>query len=158
MKKAHLSACPSCTRHVRVSEEVCPFCGAPLSDAFRAEEAPKPPRGRLTRAALYAFGAGSITFATACGGSTNNEPEDASPPILDAAYGAPPIDSGKDVEQDTSQPPLFDAAYGGPPIDAGSDAEDASHPIVDAAYGGPPFDAQGGALYGAPPLPDSGSH
>ena len=31
MNKPHLVACPSCARHVRVSEVACPFCGAVLA-------------------------------------------------------------------------------------------------------------------------------
>jgi len=149
MTRAHLVACPSCARHVRVSERTCPFCEGVLDDAFRSRPAPRPPASRLSRAALYAFGAGTLTLATACGGSTSDENPDAAP-IVDAAYGGPPRDGGGDAD---AQP---GALYGAPPFDASADAQ----PVVDAAYGGPPIDAssdaqpdaQGHAAYGGPPI------
>jgi hypothetical protein len=159
-KQSHLSPCPSCAIHVRVSESACPFCGVALSDAFRAQSAPRPPQRGLSRSALYAFGAGAVTLATACSsGSSQQEPSPApmygSPPLVDsgsdaafdggadtgpvALYGGPPIDAGPGP--DTGPGP----AYGGPPTDGGHDASDAGEPdafpIVDAAYGGPPIDA-----------------
>lgn len=155
MTKSHLRACPGCDRHVRVSEAACPFCGSVLSDSFRAAPVPQPPRVRLTRAALFAFGAGSLGLTPGCSSTTTPEPLYGAPPytdaggsdaaedapigIVDAAYGGPSIDS--------SPGPL----YGAPPADAGQDtgtdagsndaALDAPIGIVDAAYGGPPIDA-----------------
>src|SRR4051812_27908416 len=65
---SHLVPCPECSRHVRVSETTCPFCGRALD--LSALPAPALPRTRLGRAATFAFGA-SIVGATAlvsCGG------------------------------------------------------------------------------------------
>jgi hypothetical protein len=78
----HLVACPSCTRHVRVSESSCPFCHHALSDAVRATPEPRGPAVRLSRGALYAFGVGALTVATACSSS--------SPAQVIVPYGVPP--------------------------------------------------------------------
>jgi hypothetical protein len=52
-----LTPCPSCSRHVRVSDAACPFCGATVTVAPPGP-APAPGlRGRLGRAALFAAGA-----------------------------------------------------------------------------------------------------
>jgi hypothetical protein len=159
----HLSPCPKCERHVRVSEEACPFCGAALEEAFRGRAAPRAPRVRMGRAALYAFGTSAMTMAAACGGAEISP--DAGPPIVDAAYGGPPVDGGGDAragdadfdamgEPTYGGPPWFDAAadvmgtaaYGGVAmLDGGADGQavdaDGAPPMVDAAYGGPPIDA-----------------
>jgi hypothetical protein len=159
MTKSHLRACTGCARHVRVSEVACPFCRAPLSEAFRASPAPLPPRARLSRAALFAFGTGTLALGPACSssppatsdGGVLSEPAyggvspivDSGNPVMDAEYsldaaygGFPPFDSGPFMTED---------AYGGMPIDAGQEAnadagEDAPVEIIDAAYGGPPFE------------------
>lgn len=48
-----LVPCPSCQRHVRAAEQVCPFCS---STAHRPAAAADAPSGaRLTRAAVVAF-------------------------------------------------------------------------------------------------------
>ncbi len=177
MTPSHLVACPSCARHVRVTERACPFCSSVLSATLRSSPAPRAPAARLSRAALYAFGAGTLSMASACGGTTSPGVE--SHQMADA-YGGPPVDTG------THEP--MDAADGGPALDSGTDATrpcdfkdcmdsglDAPPPMIDAAYGGPGFDTgadtmfngaygspardsggnepdvMGGALYGAPP-------
>ncbi|HET6283691.1 MAG TPA: hypothetical protein VFH73_22235 [Polyangia bacterium] len=65
--KSQLRPCPSCARHARIVETVCPFCHAALPDSFGL--APFPDRsGRLlSRAALFALGA-SLMGAPACDG------------------------------------------------------------------------------------------
>jgi hypothetical protein len=108
----------------------------------------------LGRAALYAFGAGSITLATAACSSDegtaiplyggpptpyDSGAEDAPYLGVDAAYGGPPLDAGNLRDVGNDAPLMLDAAYGGPPIDAGADAP----LMVDAAYGGPPIDGGG---------------
>ena len=71
---AHLRPCPGCSRHVRVSEGTCPFCGVLLEPAFRAAPAPIGPSRRLSRAALLAFGTGTLVLTPAvaidCGMTT----------------------------------------------------------------------------------------
>jgi hypothetical protein len=64
--RAHLAPCPSCARHVRVSEQACPFCGAELPAALRATPPPNMPAARLKRAAVYALGAGALAI-NGCG-------------------------------------------------------------------------------------------
>ena len=127
MTKGHLLPCPGCTRHVRVSETVCPFCQVPLSDEFRAQVQPRPPAGRLGRAALSALGAGTIALASASSCSSVT---------VQPLYGAPPADASLEVS------PIADAAYGGPPVDStirplyGAPPT----PAADAADGGPSTD------------------
>src|SRR4051812_25681851 len=74
---SHLVPCPQCSRHVRVAESSCPFCGSALE--LSAVAAPQLPRTRLGRAATFAFGA-SIVGATAlvsCGGDDTSTGGDA---------------------------------------------------------------------------------
>lgn len=69
---SHLVPCPSCSRHVRVSEPECPFCGDSLDLA--GTPAPALPTSRLGRAATFAFGATLIgaTSMVACGGDSDD--------------------------------------------------------------------------------------
>ena len=70
MSQPRLVACSSCARHVRVSETACPFCGSVLPDSLREGAPPQPPGARLTRAALFAFGTGTLALAPACSSSS----------------------------------------------------------------------------------------
>jgi len=65
---SHLVPCPACSRHVRVTEPTCPFCGDGL--ALAGTPAPSLPKSRLGRAATFAFGATlvGVTTVVACGG------------------------------------------------------------------------------------------
>src|SRR5690348_16726175 len=63
---SHLVLCLSCQRHVRVSDERCPFCAVGLSAEQRASAEPVLPRRRLGRAALFTFGA-TLIGGAACG-------------------------------------------------------------------------------------------
>jgi len=123
-----LSPCPSCTRHVRISESICPFCAATMPERAAADDAALPV-ARLSRGAVYALGAarakglavaGAAIAAATLGGC--------------AAYGSPPHDGGPgaDMSVDLGS---FDAMYGSPDlgVDAGVDFGG-----IDAAYGGPP--------------------
>ena len=134
-----LLPCPSCARHVRVSDDTCPFCATTLPP--RAAPALRIPAGRLGRAALFALGTGAASVA-ACGGSTSTSTYDdagsssgssgSSGEVGVPAYGLPalPVDGGTDA------PILVDAAYGGPPHDAAADAE--ADGSAAPAYGLPP--------------------
>ncbi len=118
---AHLRPCPACTRHARVSEHACPFCGKRFAESFRANARPQAPAVRLSRAALAAFGAGTLAFAPACSSGSSN-------PL----YGAPPPEY-------TDDGGTADAQVVG---DAGSDA---GLPGVAPVYGAPvmePADAE----------------
>lgn len=60
-----LAPCPSCQRHVFVSDAVCPFCGS--RDARVARSVPKGlSRSGLSRAAMVALGTTTV-MAAACG-------------------------------------------------------------------------------------------
>ena len=70
---SQLLPCPACNRHVRQSESSCPFCSAPLSLA----DAPAAvlPRGRLGRAATFAFGATLVGATALVGCDDTDTPE-----------------------------------------------------------------------------------
>ena len=93
-----LAPCRSCSRHLRVSETVCPFCG----DATRAatSEASRP--GRLSRVAA----AVSVALTVgACQRETGPAP----------AYGGPPMnDSMRQVTPPTTPNAAPDAAAAPP--------------------------------------------
>ena len=135
MTDARLLPCPACARHVRVSESTCPFCTAGLPSSLRSQPLPRSPGTRLSRAALYAFGASAGVLA-ACGGTTStlgDAGRDGSDPIGMPVYGGPVADGGEDAF------PTVDAAYGGPPQDAGSDADASGQPDgIAPPYGAPP--------------------
>ncbi len=152
---SQLLPCPSCTRHVRRSENGCPFCGAPL--ALEGEPARPLPTQRLGRAATFAFGAAIATSVAACGAATTPNTTDTGMAGQDGgigpAYGAP-SDAGSDAG--------MLAMYGGPPTDSGVTDQDTGGP--GPLYGGPfPDDAgaqpeDGGNVapaYGAVPAPDA---
>lgn len=97
-----LVPCAACLRHVRASVGACPFCGAARAPVEVPE---RTARGRLSRAALFAFGA--ALGATGC--------ESAVP-----LYGAPapPMDAGADVNDagaDVNDADAIAVRYGAPP-------------------------------------------
>jgi hypothetical protein len=49
--------CDGCTRHVRVTESGCPFCGASLAPQEIETRVVPDARRRMTRAAAFVFGA-----------------------------------------------------------------------------------------------------
>ena len=143
MTHAHLAACPACSRHVRVTETACPFCGGALADSFRAQTAPVPLTVRLSRAALLALGTGTLSLAAACGGATSSVPSD----------------GGGGADAKTSEVPdgassVFDSGNGGydssnvavpyglpppPPEDAGTEPPPADASAPDAHFVAPPY-------------------
>jgi hypothetical protein len=64
----HFEPCPDCSRHVRVHEMSCPFCGASLS--LTQQPSTPSPLPRLARAAALALSAAlaSATVLASCGG------------------------------------------------------------------------------------------
>ncbi len=140
-----LRPCTGCGRHVRNTENTCPFCATALEAVPERAPIVLP---RAGRAAIMAFGALATTTA-ACGG-------------IAPAYGSPAVDAGPLPDAFVAENDAFimggtDAAYGSPPLDASLDA---AMPEADTGggmnlYGGPPGDAgqtddAGGAipLYG----------
>ena len=155
MARPRLLACPACARHVRITEAACPFCGGVLESARLSFTARAAPTERLSRAALVAFGVGTLAVATGCGGvvsgTTGQETPDAQAPVdahlpdgnFTVPYGvAPPFDAG---EPPPDAQRAFDANYGVPyglaPFDAGEPPADAEEA----------FDANYGVPYGIPP-------
>jgi hypothetical protein len=69
-----LTPCDACNRHVLNTEQSCPFCGAAVTGAMRART-PKPPVGRLGRAAMMALSASVAGTTAACGDSEEGKQE-----------------------------------------------------------------------------------
>lgn len=99
---SHLVPCPACHRHVDVAESACPFCATALPAAFRAQQPPAPPRGRLGRAALMAAGA-TLMGAAACSGDPLSS--------ADAAADRPAVT--KDASEDRSVVAIYGAPVTG---------------------------------------------
>lgn len=136
-----LRPCPACTRHVRVSETACPFCGGTLPSEFGAAVSlrPPPPRG-ISRAARYAVSATSIAVAGIAGvpvagcSSSSGNGQDAGEELPAVFYGcAPPCG----------------AVDGGTDAGRGGDAEKDARQAIDSGH----HDAESGAMaaYGASP-------
>jgi len=162
-----LVPCGACARHVKVTDAVCPFCGADVAtsaDAAAAARAGLPPRppGRLSRAALIAASAAGALAATDCSSSSEvplyGAPvppvDDGSPDggMVQPVYGAMPIDaSSGDDDGGGNAIPLYgafpiDGSVEPQPGDAGADAASLDH---DGSSIQP--------LYGAAIVPDGGS-
>ncbi|MGO9839033.1 MAG: hypothetical protein ACLP1X_33030 [Polyangiaceae bacterium] len=105
MIRTPLSACPVCTRHVRVNEHACPFCRAELPSWFRDVTTQSLPRARLSRAALYALRMGALSAtAAACGSGQYS-----------GAFGKPldgSVERGLDGSEEEDAPFLMAVAYG----------------------------------------------
>jgi hypothetical protein len=160
-----LLPCTQCSRHVRKTEEACPFCGAPLGASFAATPArPAAPSG-LGRAALFAF---ASTAVVACSGEDDAQPVHGGSPVPVAGAGntsgGATAAGGKSSGGGTTNTGGVTAAggaggigaggmlgpvYGAPitpdPVDAAADADDTPAPM--GSGGG------AHALYGLPPSP-----
>jgi hypothetical protein len=91
-----LRPCPACSRHVRASEPACPFCERELDAAFRSVPSPRAPAvARLSRAALFAIGAGGVAAGTGCGSTSPRVPT-----VTAAVPGAAPGVAGSGVTVD----------------------------------------------------------
>jgi hypothetical protein len=145
--RVHLRACARCTRHIRITEATCVFCGAPVDDSRRSA----PPIGnastRLRRAAtVVAIGAaagagGTLEACFSNSGDGGGEPVMGSP-----MYGLAYLpDSGPDVVTGgDGAAPMHDAT-------ADTEAPDASDTgAADVLTGG---DAYGAPDTGAPDAP-----
>ena len=124
---ASLAPCPSCMRHVQVTEPACPFCAAPLAElappTFDAQAVPR-------RVAHFALAVGASLALGAC-------PSPSSPA---GVYGAAPLPppqrpdaSATRVAPDAPAVPLPPATVAPP----GTVTDDGSR----------------GEVYGAPPRP-----
>lgn len=123
MTKSRLSACPSCSRHVRAAETRCPFCETNLPDGFGTEPVRRVPAG-LSRAAMYALGVGTLSIAAASSACSSSDS------TAEKAGDSALIDAGKDAAEDDDSG-RASPVYGAP-------AEDASAPLLDASDGSPP--------------------
>ena len=109
MTRPHLAPCVSCARHVRVTEDACPFCGAALAASLRESAPPRGPAVRLGRAALLAFSAlgttGTLSATPDCSSSSIAPPygifpqpeQDAGEDGSDGGAAHDPLDSGVDT-------------------------------------------------------------
>ena len=139
-----LLPCPSCARHVRSTEDACPFCAASIT---RGAVRPVPRVGaRLSRAALYALGASAAALAACGGNSTSSSDAGANGDAqIGPMYGGPPVEAGSDQFVPTPTP-----AYGGPPQDAGTEPGDGGA-NDGGKEGGGVKDGGPAPAYGAPP-------
>lgn len=107
MSNTSLAGCPTCSRHVRVHEPACPFCGASL-DGLKAPR----PRRALTRFAMIA---GAALSVAACGPSATDEP------VEEQTVGGETPQSGDDTNENDDvrrgDPGAPTTMYGGPSID-----------------------------------------
>ncbi len=90
-----LIPCVGCSRHVRLSDSGCPFCGAAI-EAPAAQHAAAT-SARLGRAAIFALGATLAVGAGACGPTTTSPDgaaTDGQVTVPDAASEAGPDDGG----------------------------------------------------------------
>lgn len=115
---AFLTPCESCQRHVRTTDDSCPFCGAHVTNAMRARR-PRVAKGRLGRAALMAIGA-TVASATACAGDSEDEgthrgPAEETPgePHTMAPSSTDPGSAG-DPGAEPEPEPMYNADYGSP--------------------------------------------
>jgi hypothetical protein len=139
----HLVPCPECSRHVRISELQCPFCALPLDLANTPP--PQLPRGRLSRAATFAFGATfvSATAISACGGDAE---ESGLPNAGAAGLASAGASFGGTVPPYGSPPEPMGGQFGV----AGSQSSGGDGGLV------PVYGAAGAPLYGGPPGDDAG--
>lgn len=117
-----LRPCPSCSRHVRVSEAACLFCGAALDEVQVTAPRSAVP-ARLGRAAIFAFGTATATVVACAGGG--DPTGDASTPS-DASSGGSDAGGNKDAFTST---------------DTGSGGVDTGPPdtgCIAKPYGAPP--------------------
>jgi hypothetical protein len=137
--KTLLVACPACMRHIRVTEERCPFCGSDMPSSLREQETPAPV-GRLSRAALYALRAGALSMtAAACGGAVAGGPgrENSSSASFAPSYGSMAVvDASVPVLMDASGGALYGGFFPEPFEDAGETADVMTGPVTAASYGG----------------------
>lgn len=153
-----LVPCPSCARHVRASEQACPFCRSALPAGLGARAVPNTTQ-RLSRAAVFTFAASLA--ATGC--ASDPVPNDTGV-VTDTGSDSGSVVTDRGPSTDQQAPAdTGTVADAGAPADNGV-AEDAGTPPDDSGapgplYGLPAFDAGQdasiGVRYGSPPRPDA---
>jgi len=156
-----LEPCPSCDRHVRIDETVCPFCAASIETAMAAASPRALPDRRLGRAALVSFGlsvaaVGGVASLESCdngdidaGWSAADPDRLPTPSDRTDAGKVQTRDAGRVVTDpgDRSTPPYgvpgrLPQADAGRPLDAGkSDAGTSDASQADASDAGAGSDA-----------------
>ena len=132
-----LEPCPSCHRHVRTSETVCPFCSAAIASAMASAPARVAPKGRLGRAALMSFGLTVGAAAAAAPLESCSDDDDAK----DVGHNAVPLYGAPAPAKDAAtKPALNDAATKPATDDAGGGVHSTTPP-----YGGAPHPVTGDA-------------
>lgn len=138
----HLVPCPECARHVRTTEASCPFCSSPLD--LVASPAPVLPGKRLSRAALFAFGATlAASTQVACGDDTSTDTD----AMGGKSTGGAVATGGKSTGGAAATTGGTSSA-GGAEASGGSDAAGGAAGSIQALYGAIPA-----PLYGAVPAP-----
>src|SRR5580704_4332328 len=122
--------CPACARHVKQSDNTCPFCGNRVPCVNVPARAVV---GRLSRAALFAAGAAGLTLAaTDCGS-------------MGSAYGGPPCGTSADGSDKCNI--MASVPNDGASGDASDDA--APEPATDGSFSTPDATGEAGANDGA---------
>lgn len=149
--------CPSCRRHVNVSESACPFCECELD--FDAGALRPLPSARLGRAATFTFGASLVGLLSgACGGNADQTGPDVK--LSGGTTGSGGTTSGGETANPDGGYPVFPGGgigviYGAP-VSGGTSAGGHTQGSVGGSYGTPPisggFPGSGGigVIYGAP--------
>ena len=114
---SQLFPCPHCSRHHRVCEPVCPFCGGALPECKAALS--QSSRSRMSRATLFAAGAALLGGAACDNGSSM-------PASVVAAYGGPGIVTYPDASADATDGGDEKTSDAGAPED-GKAAQDATN-------------------------------
>jgi hypothetical protein len=145
----HLAPCSTCARHVRVSEQACPFCGEELPATLRAAPPRQLPAARLKRAALCVLGAGTLTLS-GCSSASYGAAPCPENPDCPAQDGAPDVTVG-----DAFMGP--DVATSDAPVEAAPDAPVGSDAGGDDDGGAEGDAGEGSPSDGAPPAVDGGN-
>ncbi len=111
-----LAVC-ACGRHVRQTDEVCPFCGSTVR-AGAPKQKVRSSRAAMLGVAAVALACGGTTAPGGDGGGSDSSTNDSSIDGPITFYGGPPIDAQPPPQDAGPDGPV--AAYGGPPIDAGN--------------------------------------
>ncbi len=133
-----LKPCPQCQRHIRLSEQACPFCQHALPASFSSSARRPRPEARVGRAATFVLGLSLSSAAVGCKDDADKNEE--------SQQDAGGRDAGGREDASLSDASLSDA--GESPLDSGSEPDDAS---VDYDFDGSV------AIYAAAPTEDDGS-